>query len=618
MTTPTEAFEAGLLALGISVRGDREPRDIRSARKVLATATRLDPHMADAWIARLVAGDRAPSTYEGLYRARQRIDAVLPRYGLTVGDLIGIDVTGTGPLRYESGMLISAPLRSADAATAAYVAALCAAKRFDDAAAACAQLSPENPLTAYSAAALYYQTERWPQVIEATQSLRDHRDVTVAAAARALAGHAQAMLGLYTAALATAAEPLPGGRTIADVVPAAAATVAFFEAMCHRALGDEDRAREQLRAALTADPEHGAAAEMLADPTLQLATVDAQTLASRTDPWDPSTAVDANARAREAQDDNRAALLAAAEAELERQIGLAPVKHDIRTLKAQVRMDRAREKRNLPTTSGSRHLIFTGPPGTGKTTIARVVADIYCGLGVLAGRNASGGNLVEVKGGDLQAGYLGQTAQKVNDVVDSALDGVLFIDEAYSLIQEGFSGGDAYGQQAVDTLLARMENDRHRLMVIIAGYEDKIDRFLASNDGLAGRFSTRIAFTSYTGPELTEIAALFADKDASTLTDEAREFLDRVTTWLTTTYLPAADGEPRRTLIDDDQLGNARFIRNVMDQAQREMALRLDEEFGDDYDDLDEATLTTLTLADVKQAVLAVVPKKYAGLGVPQ
>lgn len=618
MTSPTEAFEAGLLALGISVRGDREPRDIRSARKVLASATRLDPNMADAWIARLVAGDRTLNTYEGLYRSRQRIDAVLPRYGLTVGDLIAIEVTGSGPLRYESGMLISAPLHSADAATAAYVAALCAAKRFDEAAAACAQLSPGAPLTAYSAAALYYQTERWPQVIEATQGLRDHRDITVAAAARALAGHAQAMLGLYTAALASAAESLPGGRTIADVVPGAAATVAFFEAMCHRALGDEDRAREQLRAALSADPGHTAAAQMLADPTLQLATVDAQTLASRTDPWDPATAVDATARARQAQDDNRAALLAAAETELQRQIGLEPVKHDIRTLKAQVRMDRAREKRGLPTTSASRHLIFTGPPGTGKTTIARVVADIYCGLGVLAGRNASGGNLVEVKGGDLQAGYLGQTAKKVNDVVDSALDGVLFIDEAYSLIQEGFSGGDAYGQQAVDTLLARMENDRHRLMVIIAGYEGKIDRFLASNDGLASRFSTRIAFTSYTGPELTEIAGLFANKDGSTLTEDAREFLDRVTTWVTSTYLPAAEGEPARTLIDDDQLGNARFIRNVMDQAQREMALRLDEEFGDDYDNIDEATLTTLTLPDVKQAVLAAVPKKYAGLGVPQ
>ena len=616
MTGPTEAFEAGLLALGISVRGDREPRDIRSARKVLATATRLDPQMADAWLARMVAGDRALGTYEGLYRARHRIDAILPRYGMAAADLTKVDVTGAGPLRYESGMLISAPLSSPDAAAAAYVAALCAANRFDDAAAVCAEAGPDAPLTAYSAAALYYQTERWPQVIEATQSLRDHRDVVIAAASRALTGHAQAMLGLYSAALATAVEPLRDGRTISDVVPAAAATVAFFEAMCHRALGDEDRAREQLRAALAADPDHAPAAQMLANPTLHLATVDPQTIASRTDPWDPATAADPAALAHAAQEDSRAEMLAAAEAELQRQIGLEPVKHNIRTLRAQVRTNRAREKRGLVTPSGSRHLVFTGPPGTGKSTIARVVADIYCGLGVLAGRNASGTNLVEVKGGDLQAGYLGQTSGKVDAIVDSALDGVLFIDEAYAVIQEGFSGGDAYGQQAVDTLLARMENDRDRLIVIIAGYEADIDRFLASNEGLESRFATRIAFTSYTGPELTQIAGLLADKDGSAMTDDAREFLDRVTTWVTETPGRTEPGSAPHTLID--QLGNARFMRNVMDQAQRELALRLDEEYGDGVDDLDPDTLTTLTLPDIKQAVLAVVPNWAAGLGVPQ
>jgi len=618
MASATEALEAGLLALGFSVRGNSEPRDIRSARRVLAAATRSDPLLADAWLARLAAGERTTTVYGGLYRARDRLGADLPRYGLTVSEVAGHDVSGQGPTRYESGMLISAPMISADAATAAYVRALCAAGRYDDAQEiTAAHSSAQSPLTAFSAAAMYYMTERWPQVVEAAQPLREHHDIVVVAAARALIGHAQMMLGLYTAALATSTEPLPGGKTIADVLPAAAATVSFFQAMCYRAAGEEDRASEALRAALAADPSHASAAQMLADPRLRWPTVDQRIIDSRTDPWDPATAADPSAVTMEEQKETRAAMLEAADAELARQIGLEPVKQDIRMLKAQVRTDRAREQRGLPTTSGSRHLVFTGPPGTGKTTIARVVGQIYCGLGVLRGTN-----FVEVKGGELQAGYLGQTSGKVDALVDSALDGVLFIDEAYAVIQEGFSGGDAYGRQAVDTLIARMENDRDRLMVIIAGYEAEIDRFLASNEGLASRFSTRIAFTSYTASELSAIAELFAENDGSSLTDDARDYLGRVTTWLTTTEVPAtsqvAGMAATRTLIDDPSLGNARFIRNVMDQCQRELSLRLDEEYGDGVVDVDDETLTTITLADVRQAVLAMVPKQYAALGVPQ
>ena len=149
----------------------------------------------------------------------------------------------------------------------------------------------------------------------------------------------------------------------------------------------------------------------------------------------------------------------------------------------------------------SKHIIFTGPPGTGKTTIARVVANILAGLGVIAEPK-----LVETSRKDFVAEYEGQSSVKTARTIDRAVGGVLFIDEAYTLVQERDGRADPFGTEALDTLLARMENDRDRLVVIIAGYSADIDRLLESNDGLRSRFSTRVEFDSYSPDEIVEIA----------------------------------------------------------------------------------------------------------------
>ncbi|MEO8495655.1 MAG: AAA family ATPase, partial [Planctomycetota bacterium] len=177
--------------------------------------------------------------------------------------------------------------------------------------------------------------------------------------------------------------------------------------------------------------------------------------------------------------------------QLDALIGLQQVKHEIRTLTNFLTMQRQREAQGLPTTKLSLHLVFGGNPGTGKTTVARIVGQIYGSMGVL-----SKGHLIETDRSGLVAEYAGQTGPKTNQKVDEALDGVLFVDEAYSLVAE--SGDDPYGREAVQALLKRMEDNRDRLVVVLAGYPEEMDRLIRSNPGLSSRFNTKLTFEDYT------------------------------------------------------------------------------------------------------------------------
>jgi type VII secretion ATPase EccA len=254
-----------------------------------------------------------------------------------------------------------------------------------------------------------------------------------------------------------------------------------------------------------------------------------------------------------------------------------------------------RRDKGFSTASSSLHLAFTGPPGTGKTTIARVVAQTYCGLGLLNTLK-----VVEAKRQDFVGQHLGSTAIKTTELIDSALGGVLFIDEAYTLIQTGLSGGDAFGKEAVDTLLARMENDRDRLVVIIAGYDSEIDRFLGANEGLSSRFTKRIRFPSYTPNELGDIGRLIASSRDSELSSEAYDELVTVCAELCSGESADADGKMRQNI---DLAGNGRFVRNVIEAAEEERAFRLTESYGMALDEIDETALVRLESSDVKGAL---------------
>ncbi|MFE1354859.1 AAA family ATPase, partial [Kitasatospora phosalacinea] len=267
-------------------------------------------------------------------------------------------------------------------------------------------------------------------------------------------------------------------------------------------------------------------------------------------------------------------------AELEAMVGLDPVKRQVRALSAQLRMARLRADRGLPVQPPKRHFVFSGPSGTGKTTVARILGRVFHALGLL-----SGDHLVEAQRADLVGEFLGQTAVKANELIDSALDGVLFIDEAYSLANSGYSKGDAYGDEALQVLLKRAEDNRDRLVVILAGYPDGMNRLLATNPGLNSRFTTRVDFPSYRPGELTDIGLKLAQADGDLWDVDAAEELSSLCGYVVT------EGWI-------DQLGNGRFVRTLYEKSCAYRDLRLSGQRGAPT----REDLATLRLPDLLQA----------------
>ena len=234
-------------------------------------------------------------------------------------------------------------------------------------------------------------------------------------------------------------------------------------------------------------------------------------------------------------------------------IGLSSVKEEITKLTNFIKIQQVRKSKGLKTPDISYHCVFTGNPGTGKTTVARIMASIYKDLGIL-----KKGHLVETDRSGLVAEYVGQTAVKTNKIIDTALDGVLFVDEAYSLVQ---GAKEDFGQEAISTLLKRMEDDRNRLVVILAGYGSEMKTFIDSNPGLQSRFNRYIHFTDYTAKELEQIFLLSAKKNQYTLDDYALVKLED-------TMASAVEHK-------DKNFGNARFVRNLFEKSIQNQAMRL-------------------------------------------
>jgi type VII secretion ATPase EccA len=257
----------------------------------------------------------------------------------------------------------------------------------------------------------------------------------------------------------------------------------------------------------------------------------------------------------------------------------------VHEIAAQLRVARLRDAHGLTSQPPVRHFVFTGPPGTGKTTVARILARIFAALGLLVRPG-----VVEAHRPDLVGDHLGSTAIKTNKLVDSALGGVLFVDEAYSLYNDGYSGGDAFGSEAIATLLKRAEDDRERLVIVLAGYTDDMNRFLRTNPGLASRFSTRVAFPSYSPADLVRIARIFAERSGDLFAPDALPVLAEI--------LTRAVEEGRI-----DELGNGRYSRSLYERACASRDLRV-AHLGEVASAVE---LTTISAADVEAA--------YRGIG---
>ena len=258
--------------------------------------------------------------------------------------------------------------------------------------------------------------------------------------------------------------------------------------------------------------------------------------------------------------------------ELHELIGLKTVKHDVEEMVGLAKVRKMREEKGMKQVPVSLHLVFSGNPGTGKTTVARILAKLYKEIGIL-----STGQLIETDRSGLVAGYVGQTAIKTSQKIEEAMGGVLFIDEAYALNQEG----ENFGQEAIDTILKAMEDHRDKFIVIVAGYTELMKSFVESNPGLRSRFNKFFEFPDYTVEELQAIFMMQCKKYQYKLTEEAEAAIrDEIT------RMEAEKGE---------NFANAREVRNLFERIITNQASRVA-----DLENVDEDTLTTITLEDLK------------------
>ncbi|MCV7404072.1 type VII secretion system ESX-3 AAA family ATPase EccA3 [Mycobacterium marseillense] len=581
-------------ALGIVVYQRQRPADLAAARSGFTALTRIAHDQCDAWTGLAAAGDASLRVLESVSRTAATA-GVLQRQVDLAPDSLGF--------RYDTGLYLQFRATTPDDFHLAYAAALATAGRFAQADSIVAGLTADRPNwreARWVSVVTNYRAERWSDVVKLLTPIVNDTDLDEAFshAAKIALGTALARLGMFAPALSYLEEP-------EGPVAVAAVDGALAKALVLRAHVDEDSASEVLQDLYAAHPENEQVEQALTDTSFGIVTTTAARIEARTDPWDPETEPSAEDFVDPAAHERKAVLLHEAERQLAEFIGLEEVKNQVSRLKSSVAMELVRKQRGLAVAQRAHHLVFAGPPGTGKTTIARVVAKIYCGLGLLKREN-----IREVHRADLIGQHIGETEAKTNAIIDSALDGVLFLDEAYALVATGAKND--FGLVAIDTLLARMENDRDRLVVIIAGYRADLDKFLDTNEGLRSRFTRNIDFPSYAPSELVEIANKMAEQRDSIFEKAALDHMEELFTKLATESTPDANGISRRNL---DIAGNGRFVRNIVERSEEEREFRLDHSEHAGTGEFSDEELMTITDDDVARSVEPLL--RGLGLSVP-
>lgn len=572
------------------------PTDAAKARKVFVIATEDEPEMADGWLGRVAAGDQALTT---LARLAQYSDGL--GQDLRPLNLAPYQLGATFALEY-----VQFPIEECHSARLAYAAALIDDGRYDDADAVL-RAAEQSKAQCFVRAVLGSRTRRWPDVLSALEGCSSWQIRPLATAASLMEAWAAGGLGLHDRAVAAAqvAETSSTPQVVRDAM--------FCRAMVSRATGDEDAARATLTDIGVRWPDFDRVRTALADPTFALEVTDQATIDTRADRWDPATAVTHEQRAAAETASAAKERLADAEAALAAMVGMDSVKKKIHTIKADSIVRVLRARKGLPTPAVSRHILMVGPPGVGKTQSARAIANIFCGLGLLPRPD-----VFETNRDKLVGRHLGDAESNTRELLAQALGATVLLDEFGDLIQEGYSGGDAYGQAIIGALVPHMENYRDQTVVIGAGYPMACQRVLEVNPGLRSRFSTTIAFHSYTPDELIAIAV-----------KQAAEAGDRLAPGTVEQVLRAPlqrfyDFESSTTAGDVvrgvDTLGNARFVRTIIEGAQLHRAERLVSEYGlADADLADEAVgseidadaFEELTVGDLAEGLTAALPPQW-------
>ncbi|WP_443050294.1 AAA family ATPase [Streptomyces sp. NBC_00236] len=526
--------------------------DTAGAGAQFALAATHDPSAADAWLGLHATGQRQEEALEGMLRCSGSFGALRTKFGL--------------PLRstFQIGHYVTFRLENARDLWLAAMSSLLDKKRVDEAwdGLRTAQLDCDE--TKFVCTRYAFVKEDWALVLRFATGIGD---AFLYDEAQLYVGAALFAQGVYHEALNVLA-PLPrkletGSRFDAETK--------YFMGRSLEELGRQEEALKRYQYAFRCAPglfdvDVRAQARPAPAPAAPAPTAQDLVPPRPAQPAAPSPTVPAPAGPQPSQGSSdsaepdaeaRARLLAEAQKSLDGMIGLEPVKRQVLTLIAQLRMAALREEQGLPGGARPRHFVFAGPPGTGKTTVARIIGKVFAGLGLL-----SSGHVIEAQRVDLVGQHLGSTAIKTSKVIDSALNGVLFIDEAYALSNSGYSGGDAFGDEALQVLLKRAEDDRDRLVVVLAGYREEMAGLLAANPGLVSRFTTRVDFPSYSAQELVLIAR-------SVLASQGDEPDEGAVEVLGTFCSAIVDGGMA------DTVGNARFARELCQKASAQRDLRL-------------------------------------------
>ncbi|MFE9777243.1 AAA family ATPase [Streptomyces sp. NPDC005775] len=545
-----KAEQAWSQAMALMQRGDTA-----GAGAQFALATTHDPFAADAWLGLHATGNRQQEALDAMLRCSGTFGALRTKFGL--------------PLRstFQIGHYVTFRLENARDLWLAAMSSLLDKKRVEEAWAGLATAQLDCDETKFVCTRYAFVKEDWALVLRFATGIGD---AFLYDEAQLYVGAALFAQGVYHEALSVLA-PLPRkletgsrfdaeckyfmGRSLEELGRQEEALKRYqYTFRCAPGLFDVD-VRARARPAPAAAPAPRAAdlvpprpRQPEAPPAVPV-PAGPQPSTSGAEGTEPDTAgLSADARAR---------LLAEAQKSLDGMIGLEPVKRQVRTLMAQLRMAALREEQGLPGGAQPRHFVFAGPPGTGKTTVARIIGKVFAGLGLL-----SSGHVIEAQRVNLVGQHLGSTAIKTSEVIDSALNGVLFIDEAYALINTGYNGGDAFGKEALQVLLKRAEDDRDRLVVVLAGYRAEMTDLLSANPGLVSRFNTRVDFPSYSADELVLIARSVLAAHGDEPDAGALAALDSLCAAI-------VDGGMA------DTVGNARFARELCQKASAQRDLRL-------------------------------------------